>query len=341
MDKKDALAKSPDNLPAESKEQKLPAKVNPVEELELEIIRGLKDAGTLDLTNVQKEYLIKPINDNEVEIRPDGLLYCSWTTYVSRLMDAFGPTGWAMIPRGMPRTTDKSIIWAFYLIIKGKFCGVAIGEQEYFANNPTMSYTDACEGAKSNALMRLCKGLGIGLELWKPSFIRAWKKKYAESYKEQTKWGEKTKWKRRGDDAEQPEIQESEQAESPAKPTKKAANKAALDESPTAGPTKSEPEAEPAPVDKKDEKDGLIDLLKRKLEKEGIKTPKFKEFLYGFQTTGKRRKEFVGYNNFKKLSFHEGKQGDLKTLLVYLDSAIKEFKNSEYYEPPAQEKKKE
>jgi hypothetical protein len=35
----------------------------------------------------------------------------------------------------------------------------------------------AVEGCKSNALMRCCKDLGIGSELWDPNFIRAFKKR--------------------------------------------------------------------------------------------------------------------------------------------------------------------
>lgn len=41
--------------------------------------------------------------------------------------------------------------------------GVARGEQEYF--DPEGIPT-ATEGAKSNALMRCCKDLGIASELW-------------------------------------------------------------------------------------------------------------------------------------------------------------------------------
>jgi hypothetical protein len=52
-----------------------------------------------------------------------------------------------------------------------------------------MNYTDACEGAKSNALMRLCKEIGIGLELWNPQFINSWKSRFAE--KKGSNWNKK------------------------------------------------------------------------------------------------------------------------------------------------------
>ena len=37
------------------------------------------------------------------------------------------------------------------------------------------------EGCKSNALMRLCKDLGISTELWQPEFVRKWKEEKAVS----------------------------------------------------------------------------------------------------------------------------------------------------------------
>ena len=52
------------------------------------------------------------------------------------------------------------------------FVSTARGEQEYF--DPSGVAT-ASEGAKSNALMRCCKDLGIAHELWSPRFIRDFK----------------------------------------------------------------------------------------------------------------------------------------------------------------------
>jgi hypothetical protein len=51
----------------------------------------------------------------------------------------------------------------------------ARGEQEFFKPSgvPTAS-----EGAKSNALMRCCKDLGVSSELWDPRFIRQFRKKH-------------------------------------------------------------------------------------------------------------------------------------------------------------------
>lgn len=55
-----------------------------------------------------------------------------------------------------------------------RFVSTARGEQEYF--DPSGVAT-ASEGAKSNALMRCCKDLGIAHELWSPRFIRDFKQR--------------------------------------------------------------------------------------------------------------------------------------------------------------------
>ncbi len=156
----------------------------------------LTTAGTLELSDTQYDILYKPINEIDIEIRPDGLIYAPWMEYASRLRDAFGAS-WALVPNGMPKFSTNKIWWGFWLIIKGHLMGFAIGEQEYFPTSATMSYGDACEGAKSNALMRLCKGIGISLELWKPAFIREWKEEYAETYFNEKK--QKDLWKKKGE----------------------------------------------------------------------------------------------------------------------------------------------
>ncbi len=149
-------------------------------------------AGTIELTKEQMDILYAPVKEDDVEIRPDGLIYLPWMEYATRLRLAFGPP--VMIPYGPPKKLGNFIHWGFWLIIKGKPYGFAVGEQQYFEND-RMTYGDALEGAKSNALMRICKGLGISLELWKPSFVKEWKAKFAETYEEKGK----TKWRKKGE----------------------------------------------------------------------------------------------------------------------------------------------
>lgn len=156
-----------------------------------EIKKMITSAGTLKLTAEQKKILYAPVKDADVYIKPDGLIYLSWFKYAERLNAAFGGTAWTMVPEGNAKMGRELIVWGFHLVIEGVYCGFAYGEQKYTTAFSKMSYGEACEGAKSNALMRLCKGIGIGLELFDKDFINGWLSKYAEWYYD----GDKKKWK--------------------------------------------------------------------------------------------------------------------------------------------------
>ncbi|MBT9150616.1 MAG: hypothetical protein DDT40_00788 [candidate division WS2 bacterium] len=150
--------------------------------------------GSIELTPEQTSILYAPVDESEILIRPDGLIYLPWIFYATRLRKAFG-IGWALIPNLLPKIYTegykKYVVWGFWLVIKGIVAGFAFGEQEYFGDATGMSWTDACEGAKSNSLMRLCKGIGISLELWDKEFAVKWINKFACSREE---WdGEKQK----------------------------------------------------------------------------------------------------------------------------------------------------
>ncbi len=178
-------------------QETIPAQNLQQNDFDKEIEKLIPTCGTIELTEQQRKALFKPVNEQDIEIRPDGLIYLPWVEYVSRLKEAFG-LNWSIVPQGMPKHNGDNLIWGFYLIIQGKLAGFAIGEQEYSADNVYMTWGEACEGAKSNALMRLCKGIGISLELWKPSFVHAWKEKYAESYWGTDKYGRKRRfWKKK------------------------------------------------------------------------------------------------------------------------------------------------
>lgn len=173
-------------------------------------------SGTIELTAKQEKALFSPVKEEDVEIRPDGLIYLPWMEYVTRLKEAF-VMRWTLLPEGLPKTGSggNSIMWGFWLVIDGKPYGFAIGEQAYYPENKTMSWSDACEGAKSNALMRLCKGIGISLELWRPSFIKKWKVKYAKQAAVKNKHGElETIWVK-NEPEKSPEEKQKEKATMP------------------------------------------------------------------------------------------------------------------------------
>ena len=78
----------------------------------------------------------------------------------------------------------------------------AMGEHTFYSRS-NLAYGKACESAKSNALMRCCKDLGVASELWDPRFIKQWKAKYAEElWCENVRNKERKKLWRRKDSAD-------------------------------------------------------------------------------------------------------------------------------------------
>ncbi|EGV65090.1 hypothetical protein CANTEDRAFT_113453 [Yamadazyma tenuis ATCC 10573] len=124
------------------------------------------------------DVLLAPLNEEDIEIKPDGLLYLPEIKYRRILNRAFGPGGWGLAPRTESFITPKQISREYALVCHGRLVSVARGEQDYFGGEEKVA--TALEGCKSNALMRCCKDLGIASELWDPTFIKSWKKKYCD-----------------------------------------------------------------------------------------------------------------------------------------------------------------
>ncbi|KAI5782733.1 mitochondrial genome maintenance MGM101-domain-containing protein [Geopyxis carbonaria] len=123
------------------------------------------------------EALMQPLDPEDVEIKPDGIIYLPEIKYRRILNRTFGPGGWGMAPRSATIITDKLVTREYALICQGRLVSVSRGEQAYFDES---SIPTSTEGCKSNALMRACKDIGIGSELWDPRFIRKFKEKYTE-----------------------------------------------------------------------------------------------------------------------------------------------------------------
>ncbi|CAG8955985.1 hypothetical protein HYFRA_00008841 [Hymenoscyphus fraxineus] len=123
------------------------------------------------------EVLLAPITLDDVEVKPDGIIYLPEIKYRRILNRAFGPGGWGLAPRGETIVTPKSITREYALVAHGRLVSVARGEQDYFSPEgiPT-----ATEGCKSNAMMRCCKDLGVASELWDPRYIRKFMKEKAK-----------------------------------------------------------------------------------------------------------------------------------------------------------------
>jgi hypothetical protein len=165
--------------------------------------------------------LLNPIDPMEIELKPDGMIYLPEIKYRRILNKAFGPGGWALMPLTPPVIERGNLIRTYALYCFGRFVSEAIGEQAYFEG--VHSTATATEAAKSNALVRCCKDLGIGSELWDPNFIEEWKRKNAvQILVENEKSKEKKRFWRRKDRPpfEYPwrEIRQMQGSSQPSKP---------------------------------------------------------------------------------------------------------------------------
>ncbi|CAG8439260.1 11438_t:CDS:2 [Ambispora gerdemannii] len=149
------------------------------------------------------EILLKPVDPDDVECKPDGMIYLPEIKYRRILNLAFGPGGWGLAPRGENSVSPRNISREYALVCLGRLVSVARGEQEYFEPS---GLATAAEGAKSNALMRCCKDLGIASELWDPRYVREFKNRYCEDIvvEHVTKKMRKKIWKRKDTPVEYP-----------------------------------------------------------------------------------------------------------------------------------------
>ncbi len=137
------------------------------------------NASMLKITEEEAKILDEPINEIDIEIRPDGLIYPPQVYWRDKLNKAFGRGQWALIQHAVTKDAAKNkLYFDGSLFIRSCFVSRAVGEQEYHETNPLQSWGSAYEGAKSDCLGRNCKDLGIFKELWQPNFVREWIQKY-------------------------------------------------------------------------------------------------------------------------------------------------------------------
>ncbi|KAK1811219.1 hypothetical protein LTR12_014425 [Friedmanniomyces endolithicus] len=138
-------------------------------EKQVDWTRSYHGLSSTPFTTEQAAILQQEIKYDDIEIKPDGIIYLPEIKYRRILNKAFRPGGWGLVPRGETIVTGKLVTREYGLVCGGRMISIARGEQQYFDPDgiPT-----ATEGCKSNALMRCCKDLGIASELWDPRFIR-------------------------------------------------------------------------------------------------------------------------------------------------------------------------
>lgn len=143
-----------------------------------EVVAG---ASSQPISEGQWVILNKPVEPQELDVKPDssGAVYIGHIHIRRRLNAAFRPGGWALVPVTDARydPDSKVMVQWWDLCINGQFASRALGGQRYTGDDgdSQTTFDDAVEGAKSNALMRCCKDLGIASECWDRAFTEAWR----------------------------------------------------------------------------------------------------------------------------------------------------------------------
>lgn len=66
------------------------------------------------------DVLMAPLSPDDVEIKPDGIIYLPEIKYRRILNRAFGPGGWGLAPRGDTIVTDKAVTREYALLAHGR-----------------------------------------------------------------------------------------------------------------------------------------------------------------------------------------------------------------------------
>lgn len=67
------------------------------------------------------DVLLAPLDDEDVEIKPDGILYLPEIKYRRILNKAFGPGAWGLAPRGESIVTAKAVTREYALVVQGRY----------------------------------------------------------------------------------------------------------------------------------------------------------------------------------------------------------------------------
>jgi len=137
------------------------------------VLRRFPGASRLYVQPEERAALEEPFLDDEIEILPTGEPYAPHGRYRTRLNHVFGPGQWALLPLTDHLLDGKTVVQPWVLTVRGCVAAVASGAGSSGFDSDIAQQTEA---AKSQALTRACKDLGIGLFLAQ--------KRWAESFRE-------------------------------------------------------------------------------------------------------------------------------------------------------------
>lgn len=149
------------------------------------LMKAYERASMLEFNPEESKALMADFPDDAFRTGAAGkenLIYLEHAHIRERLNAVIGLGRWSIITRRTwseqfrtPKNTEGVRIYVeAVLLIRGCFAAEAIGDMDYYPNNASQNYGDAVEGAKSAALRRCAKELGVGLQAWKKEFAEAW-----------------------------------------------------------------------------------------------------------------------------------------------------------------------
>jgi len=159
----------------------------------LDVFRGIAE---IDMTESERVILEAPADEDDIDVRPDGLIYLSHMRIRERFSKAFGPGKWSLMPVSAIRIKDNLAVRDWVMFIKGKFFSYAIGEAAYNPKNKMMTWGDVLETMKSNALSRLAKDIPIAPELWSRRYVYQFQQKHCVKVSYIAWNGATTGWRR-------------------------------------------------------------------------------------------------------------------------------------------------
>lgn len=146
-------------------------------------------AGCVEITPEEAAELQAPFEDGDFRRGAAGkenLIYIQHSALRGRLNKVLGIGKWALVVRNKwaedYRTAKGNEASRVYveavMLVRGAFAAESIGDMTYYKNNDSQNFGDAFEGAKSAALRRCAKELGVGLQAWDKTWCDAWLSKY-------------------------------------------------------------------------------------------------------------------------------------------------------------------
>lgn len=132
---------------------------------------GALGLAELKLTEKEEAVLSRAVNPADILVRDGGIAYLPHIVYTRWFGEAFGRTGWSIVPTSRPQRVGNVVLIPYLLYVHGIPVAAATGEHEYHETNSRQTYGDVIESTVACALRRCAKRLGVGLEMWDKAWL--------------------------------------------------------------------------------------------------------------------------------------------------------------------------